>query len=226
MRRFSPADAAAHRAARATRAARRRPTHAIPDLAARAGSPRTSRCADRSGIRRCTATRPRRPAPSPARRSCGLPQRDVRDRAPVSDTSSFGDRLNTACGWPAAARLSAEQVGVDQRDGFDEMTDRAHAADRIAGVVAHELRVRARPTAPTCAATFFSSTRFTPLATTSTGAPSDWRRNRIDFAICATEQPSRPRPRPRSCRFRRASRCLSHAALAGATRRAESGRIE
>jgi hypothetical protein len=145
--------------------------------------------------------------------------------APVSATSSCGDRLNTACGWPAAAhRLSSARRSVDQRDRFDEMADRTDAADRIAGVVAHELRVRATDRAD-LRRDLLSSTRFAPLATTSTGSPSDSRRNRIDFAICATAQPS---PAAASAEVLPVSASITMFACprsrsSSATRRAESG---
>ena len=66
---------------------------------------------------------------------------------------------------------------------------------------------------PTSAATFASSTRFAPPATTSSGLPLSTPRKTSDLTICSTRQPSAARPRRRcgSCPAARRPRWRSRA---------------
>ena len=58
------------------------------------------------------------------------------------------------------------------------LADRRDAADGEAGPFAHEVGVGALIASPSVSATFASSTRLTPDATTSTGQLLTWRRGR------------------------------------------------
>ncbi|ABA49095.1 hypothetical protein BURPS1710b_0540 [Burkholderia pseudomallei 1710b] len=115
----------------------RRPAHALPHRAW-APCPARRRRASRRAF--------------PSHGSCVAALRDVGDRRARERHEllrrQVEHRVRMARRGPQAVEI--EQVAIDQHHGLDEMADRAHAADRVAGVVAHELRVRAADFADLC----------------------------------------------------------------------------
>ena len=104
---------------------------------------------------------------------------------------SAGDRRNTALGVPAAAQTSSKASRSSSTSTTGASRWPTGGTPPIAKPVLSRTKSgSARLTvSPIRAATFFSSTRLAPLATTSTGRPLSRPRNTSDFAIWSIVQP-------------------------------------
>ena len=112
--------------------------------------------------------------------------------APVSFSSSAGDIGNTPCGWPAAAHTwSKRNSSRSIRVTTGVACASGDTPPIVKPVLAFTNSASARPMAPTICATFFSSTRRSPDATTRIATSSDLRRKTTLLAICPTADAQR-----------------------------------
>eukprot|EP01022_Parablepharisma_sp_SALTPOND_P017912 TRINITY_DN290_c1_g3_i4.p2 TRINITY_DN290_c1_g3~~TRINITY_DN290_c1_g3_i4.p2 ORF type:complete len:1276 (+),score=518.94 TRINITY_DN290_c1_g3_i4:24104-27931(+) len=110
---------------------------------------------------------------------------------PVICSSCVAVRLNSACGWPAAAQ-TLSKLNRSRSISITGLTTwpTGQTPPMAQPVFSRTNLASALPSGPTRAVTLDSSTRLPPLAITSTGASSARRRKMMDLAISATPQPT------------------------------------